>query len=484
MNLNNAHILVRLSPSHHALTFSWLDDALVVTHDIDKAKGSRQSKSHHIPREHVLRVAFDSKNGTLTVAYLRPKKKKKGPHLVVLNGVVQEDAWEATATWAQSVMKVVYDDNGIKPFRRLLVFVNPHGGSGNGVSIFNKIVQPTLQAAGCSLKVVHTDRQGHALDIVKTMELEYDAIVTVSGDGLVHEVLNGLAQHPTPVKALGTPVAPIPAGSGNGLALNLLGIKHGFDPAMASLNAVKGKPMRTDLFSLVQDGKRSISFMSQSLGLMADLDLETEHLRWMGDTRFMYGFLRGVLAFEPCPVQLSVKIAEKDKDKMAEAAYARNQTPFPSSKDAEAGSPSALPSLKYLPDDEEGWYTLEEPVLFVYAGQGPYVGRDYMAFPVSLPDDGLVDVLAMPLSSRKDTLSNITTGPSGESFWFPKLHYFKAYAYRVKTLSNKGNLSVDGERFPFKEYQVEVHPRLGTLLSLHGRYVTDFKPRTVENLKA
>ena len=33
--------------------------------------------------------------------------------------------------------------------------------------------------------------------------------------------------------------------------------------------------------------------MSVSIGLMADLDIKTEHLRWMGDTRFVYGFLRG-----------------------------------------------------------------------------------------------------------------------------------------------------------------------------------------------
>lgn len=33
--------------------------------------------------------------------------------------------------------------------------------------------------------------------------------------------------------------------------------------------------------------------MSVAIGLMADLDIGTEHLRWMGDTRFVYGFLRG-----------------------------------------------------------------------------------------------------------------------------------------------------------------------------------------------
>lgn len=48
-------------------------------------------------------------------------------------------------------------------------------------------------------------------------------MVTVSGDGLVHEVLNGFAEHADPLRALSIPVAPIPTGSGNGLSLNILG---------------------------------------------------------------------------------------------------------------------------------------------------------------------------------------------------------------------------------------------------------------------
>ena len=72
-----------------------------------------------------------------------------------------------------------------------------------------------------------------------------------------------------------------------------------------------GLPMKIDLFSFVQKGKRTISFMSQSMGLMAgkyrltsntcaptksncaELDIGTDNLRWMGDTRFMVGLLRG-----------------------------------------------------------------------------------------------------------------------------------------------------------------------------------------------
>jgi len=57
------------------------------------------------------------------------------------------------------------------------------------------------------------------------MSLDFDAVITVSGDGLVHEVLNGFADHADPARALSTPVAPIPTGSGNGLSVNLLGLE-------------------------------------------------------------------------------------------------------------------------------------------------------------------------------------------------------------------------------------------------------------------
>jgi sphingosine kinase len=53
--------------------------------------------------------------------------------------------------------------------------------------------------------------------------LDYDAVVSVSGDGMIHEILNGFAEHKNPKKALSIPIAPVPTGSGNGLAINILG---------------------------------------------------------------------------------------------------------------------------------------------------------------------------------------------------------------------------------------------------------------------
>ncbi|TFK42544.1 ATP-NAD kinase-like domain-containing protein [Crucibulum laeve] len=463
------------TPTQGNVSFRLTDTLLLVKHSDSKCK--------EIPHRQVIKAAFDTASGSLEVAYLTKKTKKKYMSLTSIHGQVQDEKRGRAGEWAESVMQSVYEDAGVKRARRLKVLVNPHGGTKQAVALFIKIVEPILRTAGCHCDVIHTTHQGHAYEIAKDLTLDYDAIITVSGDGLIHEVMNGIAQHADPIRAFSIPIAPIPTGSGNGLSLNLLGITDGLDVAVAALNVIKGRPMKVDLFSFTQNGKRTVSFMSQALGLMADLDVGTEHLRWMGDVRFMVGLIRGIIQFKPCPVQLSFKVAENDKAKMAASLRTRQMgdddgnLASPVSFMSEESVSDALPPLKYLHEDEDGWTTFDEPLLYVYAGKGPYVGRDFMAFPVSWPNDGLIDVMAMPVSSRKDILTGMAGAHKGESFWHPRLHYVKAHAYRVKPLKSTGYLAVDGEIFPFEEFQVEVHQGLGTFLSPYGRYAVDFTSR-------
>ena len=70
-----------------------------------------------------------------------------------------------------------------------------------------------------------TERHKHCYDHTKSMGLEYDAIVTFSGDGLVHEVFNGFADREDAMDAFAIPVVPIPTGSANGLSIALLGLE-------------------------------------------------------------------------------------------------------------------------------------------------------------------------------------------------------------------------------------------------------------------
>ncbi|KAJ7582657.1 ATP-NAD kinase-like domain-containing protein [Mycena floridula] len=433
-----------------------------------------------VPLKQVIAASFASDTRVLAVDLVKRKKKKGSLLLAKLSGiVVKAVANDAVQLWVEALLAEAY--KGVKRGRRLRVIVNPYGGVRKGPETFSKIVEPILLAADCTLDIIHTTHSGHAFEIAKTMSLDYDAVLSVSGDGLVHEIMNGFAEHAQPSRVFAIPIAPIPTGSGNGLALNLLGIEDGFDTVAAALNAVKGLPMRVDVCSVIQNGKRSLSYMSQALGLMADLDLGTENLRWMGDLRFTLGFLRGgtslLVQWKPCPVELSYKAAEVDKTKMVHTLNSRRQLDklASSSSVAVIESSTGLPPVKYSTDDVDGWTTFDKPLLYVFGGKGPYVGRDLMAFPVSLPNDGLIDIVAQTLStSRGEMLKSFSTAHKGELYWNTSLHYIKAYAYRIKPLAPKGYLSIDGEAFPFEEFQVEIHQELATLLSPYGYYAADF----------
>ena len=47
------------------------------------------------------------------------------------------------------------------------------------------------------MKVMFTEKANHAYEIVQSLKFkEYDSIVSCSGDGLFHEIVNGLCNRP------------------------------------------------------------------------------------------------------------------------------------------------------------------------------------------------------------------------------------------------------------------------------------------------
>lgn len=66
-------------------------------------------------------------------------------------------------------------------------------------------------------------------------------MVTVSGDGVIHEVINGFCQRPDARMALKkVPMGVIPGGTGNALSICMLGEKLGFDAVHTARQVIKG----------------------------------------------------------------------------------------------------------------------------------------------------------------------------------------------------------------------------------------------------
>ncbi|CAK9780726.1 unnamed protein product [Cutaneotrichosporon oleaginosum] len=264
-------------------------------------------------------------------ALVQKGAKSSHLHYTKIRMLVEPRHFADAEQWVDQLMAAAYPVT--KPYRRVLLLVNPVGGKGKGMVIAKHTIIPILEAAGCKVDMRETRYRYHAEEICKEADLsKVDVIAVASGDGGYYEAFNGLAGRPDGRKALRTPIAPLPTGSACAACTNLFGPKDNFNVALATLNVIKGQPMPIDLQSVVllPSRERRVSFLSVALGLMVDLDLGTENLRWMGDSRFVYGYIRGVVQSKSCKARITLDIVEDDKEKMArearEAALAERGT--------------------------------------------------------------------------------------------------------------------------------------------------------------
>ena len=188
--------------------------------------------------------------------------------------------------------------------KHVAILVNPNAGGGKGASIYDEIVKPMLTKTGVSHEVHFTKYHGHAKQIVQGM-VEHQgrgcvaesgrpvhAIICVSGDGMLHECINGLARGCADEEALAAllpqvALAIVPAGSGNGVAASLYG--RGSDALTVMGRIIDGKPAPLDTMAVrTAASPRAAPLYDVHFccwACFADHDYLTERpLRWLGPT--------------------------------------------------------------------------------------------------------------------------------------------------------------------------------------------------------
>lgn len=377
--------------------------------------------------------------------------------------------------------------------KRLLVLINPHGGPGRARSIYKQSCEQFLELAHCDVTVIETTHRFHALELARdtpNIYDKYDGIVCCSGDGIPHEVLNGFRARTdgmgeTCLRKL--PICQLPCGSGNSMAVSVNGSTSATKAALA---IVKGVTMPIDLMLMTQADedakntdkeastapvvKETLSFLSQSFGTIADADLGTESLRWMGPTRFTLGALYFTLTKKRYPCDVYVKYRHQDRtaikkhfDNHVESNAEKNE--FTNAKNTLTHSNGLSPKFGSVIDPlPEGWEQLPdgENLSLLYAGKFPYVSADVMMFPASLPNDGTIDLFVTHAHKMSSTqsLGMLLSLEDGTHANREFVQYSKVEGYRLVPRKDAGNLSIDGESFPHTPFQVEILGAAGCLL--------------------
>ncbi|CAH0023073.1 unnamed protein product [Clonostachys rhizophaga] len=451
--------------------------------------GSVERAEQAIPLYNILWAEIS--NDTITVDYVLippkgPVRLQKLSHALAPpdTNPNEPDAEKFVAT----VLERAYGE--VRHHRRAYVLINPNSGPGGAVKKWEMEAKPLLQAAHFDLDVVTLTRGGEATDLVEKMDIDrYDTVMACSGDGTPHEIINGLAKRPDAGVALSkVAVSHIPCGSGNAMALNLYGSNR---VGVVALAIIKGVTSPMDLVSVTQGPRRTLSFLSQSLGMVAETDLGTEHMRWMGSTRFEVGVLQRIFQKTSYPCDLAVKVEVEGKDAI-KSYYKRkmkdiSDTSSELTRTTEVGD-IGLPELKYgtvedkLPEDWE--LVSHDNISNVYCGNMQFMSPGANFFPAALPADGCMDLITIPSDISWYTgIQTFLSIESGGFFDSPHVNYRKISGFRVTPRDQEdGYISIDGERVPFEPFQAEIHQGLGRVIAKRPGGYEAPGPRGWENV--
>lgn len=176
-----------------------------------------------------------------------------------------------------------------KERKKLLVFVNPYAGTKKAKKVWSD-VKYMIEHANIASDVVFTERANHARDMIKDANLEhYSGVVSVSGDGLLHEILNGLAARADWEEVRQKfPIGLAPGGSGNAVHCSLvfqLGEVFADEVAVAGLNIANGVSQPADFIECETKDRTFVSIFGIAWGFIPEADIGSEVIRWMGPSR-------------------------------------------------------------------------------------------------------------------------------------------------------------------------------------------------------
>ena len=328
--------------------------------------------------------------------------------------------------------------------RHFLVVVNPVGGKRQGKQIWKRYVEPMLKEAGIMVTLLITDRANHARDAM--LELEADPAVTfqaclcIGGDGIIFEVVNGIiSREGGDVTLKGLPLVHIPGGTGNGLAKSVLfACSEACTPLNATFVAIRGHTHALDIARInTCDDKSHISFLSLAWGLVSDVDILSESMRYLGETRLYVAALYFMIRRRYYSGRLRMKLVD-------------TSTPVPSAANLVLGA--------------DGWAVIESPFLLVWSVQTSHMSIH--SGPGVRLDDGVFTVAIVQEMSRWEMLELLLSIDSGDHVNHPKVKLFKCTEYTLEPLTEQGIYSLDGEVVPYGLLQAKVLPSAATVLTL------------------
>ncbi|KAI8054019.1 ATP-NAD kinase-like domain-containing protein [Syncephalis plumigaleata] len=389
----------------------------------------------------------------------------------------------ATA-WTLWLRQEIYGNNGISSRQHLLAILNPFGGTKNAKRIYHQIVEPMAQLAGITITLVETERAKHATEFVQQLDLTlYDGLLSISGDGLYHEIINGLLSRKDWQVARQFPIGIIPAGSGNAMAVSV----DQPTPELATAAAICGRVSPMDIMAITSLATQKVYYSHEMVtwSLVADIDIEADRYRWAGPVRFTMSAVWRILSLRRYKARIHYLLHEKDPASNGESVVTRSATSHHENEDINTTTPDTSihgPSLKHtkfchdkdvndpltLPNK---WNSYEGPVAHFMASSLPWISSDTYIAPTAGISSGHIDLiwLAEP-DHGLQLLPVLADDGRGDYLKSSRTRWHQVHAVileplgRVRDPNLQGIMDVDGEVVACESLAIECLPGLASMI--------------------
>ncbi|KAM7254909.1 hypothetical protein ACFE04_020150 [Oxalis oulophora] len=355
---------------------------------------------------------------------------------------------ESKRAWSQNLTE--YIDSLGRP-KKLFVFVNPFGGKKSGRKLFLEDVKPFLEDADIQYSLQETKYQLHAKEVVNSLDLDnYDAIICVSGDGTLVEIVNGLLQRDDWSTAIKMPIGIVPAGTGNGMVKSLLdSVGLPCTPSHATMAIIRGHKRSLDVATIKQGETKFFSVLMLAWGLIADIDIESEKYRWMGKARIEFYALQRVIRLRYYTGRISFVPAPGFEQYGEPTSY--RDTPIPSRQEQAIDSQLRGYQGPHVNLEKLEWRTINGPFVSIWLHNVPWGAENTMAAPDAKFSDGYLDLIMMKDCSKLAMLSCMSEMESGGHVKSPHVTYLKVKAFILEPgaclhdPAREGIIDSDGE---------------------------------------
>ncbi|XP_072300280.1 ceramide kinase-like protein [Eucyclogobius newberryi] len=233
-----------------------------------------------------------------------------GPYLKEETLHLHNASNEHTQLWYNALKELLKDIGGRPSF--LKVLINPSSHRKEAVHLYREHVAPLFKMAAVQTDITVTEKEGHALSLMKECSLEqYHGVVVVGGDGSVAELCHGLVlrtqldsgsslDRPSRVSL---PLGIIPAGSTDIVSCSVHGVR---DPVTATLLIILGRVQQVDMCSFWSMGQLVRYGFSAMFGFGGRSLACAEERRWMPSAqRRDYAVVKTLAQLRPEDCELS-----------------------------------------------------------------------------------------------------------------------------------------------------------------------------------